>query len=111
MSTANQIGIAANVLGAAITLLEVARSQQGEGESIIYFPAVEDKDTAKPIFHEINGTTFNLREVALVRKALNSELCLVIYLRCGVKTETAPFSYASDLERAYQKLSTALQSI
>ncbi len=111
MSHANQLGIAANVLGAAVALLEVSRTQQGEEGPIVYFPTVEDKDTAKPIFHEVNGTILNLREIALVRKALNTDLCLVIYLRCGVKTETAKFSYMIDLEQAYRDLVTALQAI
>lgn len=108
MSYSSQMGIAANVLASTTALLEASQQQNGDDSPILHIP---EPSTCKPIWYEVNGSLIDLREITVIRKALNGNLNFVYYLRSGVKCSTHPFKYRYELDEAYLEIMDKLQNI
>lgn len=102
MNSTDSLSSTANLLSAVSSLATLDQHGQG-GPYSNPGPIAQ-----RPKFYEVNGTVINLYDISLIRKARNNEMCIVIYLRNGARTETSNFKYKVDYENAYKKLAEAL---
>ena len=102
MNSSDSLSSAANLLSVASSLATLGQQDQSN-------PSFNPGPiTQRPKFYEVNGTVVNLYDISLIRKARNNEMCIVIYLRNGARTETSNFKYKVDYEKEYNRLAEAL---